>query len=150
MPPQGFSWLGVMQVSVHGCMNTKQPTAPPYLLHKDFHYTEISFYDSMNSKDRPGTVVKTCHWAKALRFDANSLKKYKGKIFRDPTHVGAVNTEFVLLWQHEVLSCLSEPIMKQSIVAKTRHPLDDIAVCILSTAKYRDGAPFCLCMCFHT
>lgn len=100
MPPQGFAWLGVTQVSVHGCMNTKQATTPPYLLQKDSQYTKFSFYDNMNS--------------------------------------------LVLL------NCLSEPIMKQSIVAKIRHPLDDIAVCILSTAKYRDGAPFCLCMCFHT
>ena len=100
MPPQGFAWLGVTQVSVHGCMNTKQATTPPYLLQKDSQYTKFSFYDNMNS--------------------------------------------LVLL------NCLLEPIMKQSIVAKIRHPLDDIAVCILSTAKYRDGALFCLCMCFHT
>jgi len=74
MPPQGFAWLGITQASVHGCMNTKQATTPPYLLHKDFHYTKFSFYDNMNS--------------------------------------------LVLL------NCLSEPIMKQSIVAKIRHLLD--------------------------
>lgn len=44
-------------------------------------------------------------------------------------------------------NCISEPLMKQSIVAKIRHPLDDVAICILSTAKIqRWSTSACVCV----
>lgn len=95
MPPQGFAWLGVTQASVHGCMNTKQATTPPYLLRKDFQYTK---------------------WKILWQHELNSFKLSFG------TH-------------HEAEQC-----------CQNKAPLGWYCSMYLSTAKYRDGAPFCLCM----